>query len=189
MLAEASMQQFSDILIHNVVPSTSPCSSTTQLQSNASIVVGVLFVPVADVAAASQASLTKHNGWIGGTRFNFDSSPEDDSACCVGGLFVDMGGLMMEKKLSSSSDKAAQFRVVSSDWRRAEGGRAVAPSDIIHISYSPSAATASCDVGGWGGGRVVVAVDGAAGCYSCAADIPFGHVAGGSFPGHAVCHL
>jgi hypothetical protein len=155
--------------------------SSASSESTACIVVGVLYVPVGDMTAFSHETILAQNGWSGNSRFSFDASPEDDSACGCGGLMLDMSGHVMRKTACSSSRGQKHcVEVTSSSWELAECGRLVTAQDIIHVTYTPrnSASVPRVKWGGWEGGCVLVSVDGIMGRFSCSGEVPEGHVAG-----------
>ncbi len=184
------MQQLPDLLLHH--PQSAPqLQSSPPAQSATGIVVGLLYVPVADVTTMTHNSILARNGWNGISHFDFDASPEDDEACCCTAIMMDMGGLVMQKTTSSSSSSSSTNKpsglVSSSDWATVEGSRRILPQDIICVTYTPrsssssfaSSSTAShSKFGGWMGGSAEIRVDGSDGGFHCRGDVPEGHVAG-----------
>jgi hypothetical protein len=193
------MQQLPDLLLHHQ-HSAPQLQSSTPLQSADGIVVGLLYVPVADVTTMTHNSILARNGWNGVSHFDFDASPEDDGACCCMAIMMDMGGLVMQKTTSSSSSSSSSSSkntnkplglVSSSDWATVEGSRRILPQDIICVTYTPrslsssssssssSTTTSHSNFGGWTGGSAEIRVYGGNGGFHCRGDVPEGHVAGG----------
>jgi hypothetical protein len=159
-----------------------PCATThssASAQSTATIVVGVLYIPVSDVTAVTHDSILVRNGWSGNSGLHFEASPEDDAGCCCRGLMLDMSGRVMHRASAPGCSSAA-LQAVSSSWQPAEHARVVTVQDVVHVTYTPQhPAHASClTFGGWGGGRAEVRVEGEGGGFSCSGEVPEGHVAG-----------
>jgi hypothetical protein len=183
MIAETSMQQLPDLC---PLPPIRPAiqHSSVPIQSTASIVLGVLYVPVTDLTRVTRDSLLAQNGWSGRSRLNFDASPEDDLACGCEGLLLDMSGRVMRKMSRSSSNISSGqkhlLEVTSSSWELAECRRLLTVDDVVHVSYEPSESANVSDGnwGGWNGGRVIVRVQGIEEGFSCCGEVPEGNAAG-----------
>jgi hypothetical protein len=189
MLAEASMQQLPELLLH---PPSSTNKHASILQSRASVVVGAVFVPVSDVTSISSPSLLALNGWKGCSEFNFDTSPEDEVGCRCAGLMIDMRGNVMRKWLNSTGGAKCSAAVASSNWEAAERARPVSFDDIIAVTYAPhpsasssssssspsSSHAAAAKFGSWFGGVIEIRVEGQDQGFLCCGEVPEGNVPG-----------